>query len=161
MTLPFPVADGEFTLVIAHSVFTHVYKEQTEFYLSEIARILQPTGLARTTWFLFDRQTFPMLFDFQVCLYVNEIDPTNAVIYDWQWFLQAVQAAGLSVWKVNRPGLRGYQWEIFLERRTGQSADRFPTDAGTLQYLCGTTSFDPAFSPNRLTFLRPFTTDDN
>jgi len=68
-------------------VFTHVYKEQTEYYLGEIARILTEYGIARTTWFLFDRSTFPMLFDFQVSLFINECDPTNAVIYDWQWLL--------------------------------------------------------------------------
>jgi SAM-dependent methyltransferase len=37
---PFPVHDATFSLVIAHSVFTHLFRRQTEYYLPEIARIL-------------------------------------------------------------------------------------------------------------------------
>jgi len=136
-TSPFPAEDNAFTLVIAHSVFTHVYKGQTEFYLSEIARILAPQGIARTTWFFFDRLTFPMLFDFQVNLFVNEIDPTNAVIYDWKWFLEAVRQVGLCVRKVVPPGIRGHQWEVYLERRREGSIDQFPSEPEALHFMCG------------------------
>src|SRR5213076_2712177 len=65
-------SSNQFSFVIAHSVFTHLYKEQTEYYVEEIARIMTDDGIARTTWFLFDRATFPMLFEFQVCLFINE-----------------------------------------------------------------------------------------
>lgn len=142
-TAPFPAGNGEFTLVIAHSVFTHLFREQTEFYLSETARILTNNGVARTTWFFFDRHTFPMMFDFEVCLYISEADPTNAVIYDWRWFLEAVRAAGLRVKLVVPPVNRGEQWDVFLEKRAAADGDDFPTDPKVLNYMCGTGFMPP------------------
>lgn len=136
-TCPFPVEDEAFTLCIAHSVFTHLYKEQAEYYLAEISRILRPQGVARTTWFFFDRLTFPMLFDFQVTLFVNEIDPTNAVIYDWQWFLVAVRNAGLCVQKVVPAKIRGHQWQVFLTRRSSDCIDHFPVEPEVFSMMCG------------------------
>ena len=56
---PFPTQDREFSLVIANSVFTHMYKEQAEYYLYEIGRILKPAGIAVTSWFFFDNDSFP------------------------------------------------------------------------------------------------------
>jgi SAM-dependent methyltransferase len=138
LTAPFPVGSGEFTLLIAHSVFTHLHKEQAEFYLSEVARVLADRGIARTTWFFFDKRTFPMMLDFQVCLYINEIDPSNAVIYDLRWFLEAVRRCGLSVKEAIPPATRGQQWEVFLVKRNTLSADNFPTHADVLSYMCGT-----------------------
>jgi hypothetical protein len=44
-TSPFPVGDGEFTLVLAHSVFTHLVQGHAEYQLSEVARILANTGV--------------------------------------------------------------------------------------------------------------------
>lgn len=136
-TAPFPVESGTFSLVIAHSVFTHVYKEQAEYYLSEIYRILADDGVARTTWFLFDRATFPMLFDFQVSLYVNEIDATNAVIFDWRWLLETFGARGLRVRHVVPAGLPGHQWEIYLEKRKGGEPHNFPMDEESHRRMCG------------------------
>jgi SAM-dependent methyltransferase len=136
-TAPFPGGDQCFSLVIAHSVFTHLFSNQAEFYLSEISRILALDGTAQTTWFFFDRQTFPMMFEFQNCLFINENDPTNAVIYDWQWFLRTVRNAGLCVESVTPPALRGFQWEVVLRKRSGDSADRFPTDLKSLQQMSG------------------------
>ena len=45
--LPFPVADGWATLVIAHSLFTHLTENQIRDYLSECARALSTMGLIR------------------------------------------------------------------------------------------------------------------
>src|SRR5262249_29026632 len=42
LSAPFPVEDRSVSLAIAHSVFTHLTKSQTEFYLGELARILRP-----------------------------------------------------------------------------------------------------------------------
>lgn len=48
----FPYADGEFDLVIAGSLFTHLQSaEVARRYLEEIARVLRPGGGAFTTWF--------------------------------------------------------------------------------------------------------------
>ena len=159
MTAPFPVPSNEFSLVIANSVFTHLYKEQTEYYLSEIARILADDGIARTTWFLFDRATFPMLFDFQVCLFINETDPSNAVIYDYRWLLELLSQCRLRVVHTAPPAVRGQQWEIYLSKaglsraglsKAGDDDEEhcFPDDFATRSMMCGTgLSSDPAPQP--------------
>ena len=77
--LPFPVNDATFSLVIAHSVFTHMTKSQAEYYLNETARILTPEGMAFTSWFFFDRASFPFLPEVY-CLYTSEADFSQAVI---------------------------------------------------------------------------------
>ncbi len=138
ITAPFPVPSRESSLVIAHSVFTHLYKDQTEYYLGEFARILTDDGIARTTWFLFDRATFPMLFDFQVCLFINEIDPSNAVIYDWRWLLDLLQRHRLRVVHTIPPVVRGYQWELYLSKSIDSEVHCFPGDSGIQSMMCGT-----------------------
>jgi SAM-dependent methyltransferase len=138
-TLPFPVPSHEYSFVIAHSVFTHLYKEQTAYYLREVARILTDDGVARTTWFLFDRTTFPMLFDFQVNLFINECDPTNAVIYDWQFLLDLFRELGLHPTHTIPPAIRGHQWEVYLTKSVEESGPcDFPGDAVTRLSMCGT-----------------------
>ncbi len=137
LTAPFPVESGGFSLVNAHSIFTHLYKEQTEFYLEETARILTDDGIARTTWFLFDRTTFPMLFDFQVSLFINETDCSNAVIYDWQWLLEALRRRKLQIVHTCPPAIRGHQWEIFLQKGHGDAPHYFPLDANSRAAMCG------------------------
>ena len=137
LTAPFPVGSGEFTLVNAHSVFTHIYQHQTEYYLREMERILTPDGIARTTWFLFDRRGYPWLEQWQNCLFVNSDDPTNAVIYDWKWFLGAVASAGLAVKQTALPSVPGHQWQVFLEKRRDGSRDQFPSPEVAAEWLCG------------------------
>jgi SAM-dependent methyltransferase len=113
---PFPVGDEEFTLVNAHSVFTHILQPAAVSYLHEVRRILAPDGIARTTWFFFDKRGFPWMEQDQVCLFVNEIDPTNAVIYDRNWFMETIAALGLTVVQVLPPALPGHQWTVFLKK---------------------------------------------
>jgi len=90
----------QFTLFIAHSVFTHLYSDQTEYYLKEAIRILKPTGVLYTTWFLFNRDFFPVLAPHQQCLYMNEIVPIQAVYYDWDWLLQLFKRLDIVILKV-------------------------------------------------------------
>jgi SAM-dependent methyltransferase len=137
LTAVFPVASGEFTLVNAHSVFTHIYQHQAEYYLREVERILTADGIARTTWFFFDRGSYPWLEKWQNCLFVNAEDPTNAVIYDWKWFLEAIAPAGLAVRQTIFPGIPGHQWQVFLEKRRDESIDRFPSAENAAEWLCG------------------------
>ncbi len=139
MAEPFPVGDSEFSLVLAHSVFTHVYKHQTEYYLHEIARILRPGGVAYTTWLLFDRTSFPFLTHDKVCLYVDEIDPTAAVVYDRRWLLDAFRGRGLAVRLTKPPEVPGHQWLVLLEKRTAESIDQFPLGEQGAEWLCGAT----------------------
>lgn len=125
-TAQFGIGDAEASLVLAHSVFTHLSLDQTIFYLHEIRRVLRPGGVAKTTWFLFARDRFPMLVPDQVCLFVNEDDPTNAVIYDWQWLRQAFSDAGFRIRRIAPPGLPGHQWEIHIEARQDDRPDVLP-----------------------------------
>lgn len=50
----FPFDDNSFDLVFLTSVFTHMFKEDVENYLSEISRVLKPRGKCLVTWFLLD-----------------------------------------------------------------------------------------------------------
>ena len=104
----------DFTLINAHSVFTHLYERQTEFYLQECARMLDERGLLRTTWFFFNRDWFPVLAPHQHTLFVNDHDPIQAIYYDWSYFLDLLQQMGLKIVHVNWTLMPGFQTEIYL-----------------------------------------------
>jgi hypothetical protein len=70
---------------------------------------------------------------------VNEIDPTNAVVYDRRWFLETVRRLGLAVQRTIRPVLPGYQWIVLLQRRMADSVDRFPLGEESAEWVCGAT----------------------
>jgi hypothetical protein len=67
-----------------------------------------------STWFLFDKAPFPMMQSFQNALYINAIDPTNAVIYDRAWLRAAAAEAGLVATGAWPPAIRGFHWQIFF-----------------------------------------------
>jgi SAM-dependent methyltransferase len=124
-----PAEDGEFTLVQAWSVFTHLTQEQTEHYLREAARILRPDGFLHSTWFLFEKRYFPMMQDFQNTLFINDIDPTNAVIYDRDWLRDAARSAGFMLIQAFAPKVRGFQWTLVLTpARAGVTEIDLPED---------------------------------
>jgi SAM-dependent methyltransferase len=114
--LPLPADDETVTLFVAWSVFTHLLQPDAEFYLHELARVLHPTGVAVTTWFLFDKTDFPMMQEFQNALYISDFDPTNAVIFDRTWLIGALSAAGLEIITMIAPVVRGHQWRIHLRK---------------------------------------------
>lgn len=129
LTAPFEVADSSFTLVIAWSIFTHLYEVQVLHYLREIARIMRPDGQLLSTWFLFEKREFPMMQAFQNTLFINEIDPSNATIFDKEWLRQAVREAGLSITEAVPPGIRGYQWQLrMVHRKENDPPFKFPVD---------------------------------
>ncbi len=136
---PFPVEDRAFSLVLAHSVFTHLYRRQSDYYLHEVARILAPGGLAYTTWFFFDRDGFPFLREGPYCLFTSEVDPSQAVIYDRRWFLDMVNRVGLCVARTIPPLVAGHQWIVFLATRAADSVDRFPLGDEAAEWLSGAT----------------------
>jgi len=113
-TAPIPVESGEATLVVAWSVFTHLLQSQVEWYLKEVRRILADDGVVESTWFLFDKAGFPMMQDFQNALYINEVDLTNAVVFDKNWVLNIIHEQGLVVRAATPPGIRGFQWVLRL-----------------------------------------------
>ena len=106
--------DQSFTLVQAFSIFTHLTQAQTVHYLRETARILRPGGVLHSTWFLFDKRDFPMMQDFQNALYINDVDPSNAVIVDREWLRREARSAGLTIYSVKQPSFRGYQWYLLM-----------------------------------------------
>jgi SAM-dependent methyltransferase len=116
---PFPTEGSSVTLIVAWSVFTHLVQNQAEQYLNEVARVLAPGGVMISTWFLFEKAYFPMMQEFQHALYINPIDPTNAVIFDREWLLTALDQRGLRIRAATLPGLRGYQWKLEIEPGRG------------------------------------------
>jgi SAM-dependent methyltransferase len=126
---PFPAADGSFDLVYANSVFTHLNQDQAEFYLREAARVLRPEGVVLATWFLFDKADFPFMQEFQNALFINESDPTNAVVFDKLWLRRTAAAAGLRLTEIRPPVIRGFHWDVGMRRAEAGGAEaEFPPD---------------------------------
>lgn len=125
---PFPVPSADFTLVIAVSVFTHILPDEIPSYLSEVRRVLRTNGTAVTTWFLFDKNQFPMMQEEQNALYINPVNPTNAVIYDRAWCFERLEEADLVVAAVTPPEVRGHQWWLRLAPRGSAEAVSLPED---------------------------------
>jgi SAM-dependent methyltransferase len=127
--LPLPVENRAVTLFIAVSVFTHLLEAVTTFYLGEVARVLRPGGIAMTTWFLFDKVDFPMMQESQNALFINPVDPTNAVIYDRGWLRRTLREKGLAVWRVEQPDVRGFHWRVWLAPLGERPEVELPADA--------------------------------
>ena len=153
---PFPVSDADFSLVIAHSVFTHLTKSQAEYYLSEVARILTPQGIAFTSWFFFDRASFPFLPEVY-CLYTSEVDFAQAVLFDREWFIATVRNVGLGVRMTRSPGMAGQQWIVFLAKRTPDMMDQFPLGEDGAEWVCGASMkriAEPTLPPETVAKIR-------
>lgn len=128
-TIPFPVEDGAFSLVLAHSVFTHLTEEQAPHYLSEASRILAPDGLLRSTWFLLDKRQLPMMQPVHNALYLSYADPSAAVLFDREWVRATARRAGLTIVGATPPPIRGYQWVLLLARAdAGREEVELPED---------------------------------
>jgi len=127
--LPMPAEDGAFSLVIAFSVFTHTVQAQAEYYLREVVRVMRPDGLLVASFFLFEKRYFPMMHDFQNALYINLEDPTNAVMFDREWLEASLQRLGLGVVRAVPPGIRGFQWLLYIGRlAVGEAIVQLPQD---------------------------------
>ena len=127
--VPFPVGDASRSLVIAFSVFTHLIEAQAEYYFKEVARILAPSGVFYSTWFLFDKGSFPMMQDFQNALYINDENPTNAVIFDRDWLVDVARRSGLAITAADPPEVRGFHWRIaMMAAASGVEAVDLPQD---------------------------------
>ena len=97
LTLPLPADDADISMAVAISVFTHLLEEQAVHYLREMRRVLRDDGYLLATFFLFEKEGYPMMQDFQNALYINHVDPTNAVIFDRQWLQRTAREAGLVI----------------------------------------------------------------
>lgn len=114
LTRPFPARERSFKLVIAWSVFTHLTEEQASYYLSETERILRHDGIVASTWFLFDKRYFPMMQDFQNALYINPVDLSNAVIFDFDWLRATAKRNRLKIISIVPPAIRGFHWFVYM-----------------------------------------------
>lgn len=124
----FPV-ERKYSLVNAHSVFTHIVERNLDHYFSECVRVLDADGAFRSTWFLFDKTVFPMMQEFQNCLYINAEDPTNAAVYDYRFVARKFEDHGLVISKIVPPTVRGLQWVLIGEHRRGAASSvAFPSD---------------------------------
>jgi SAM-dependent methyltransferase len=127
---PFPVEDRAFTLVNAWSVFTHVLEDAAKFYLHQCSRIMSPDGILNSTWFTFDKRDFPMMQESQNAIFINDIDPTNAVIFDRAWLRRSAAEAGLSIVNIVPPAVRGFAWIVLMAPRSaGRPEVEFPVDS--------------------------------
>lgn len=122
---PLPTVERGFTLVVAVSVFTHILEHEIRLYLEECSRVMAEDGLLYSTWFLFDKHNFPMMQDDQNALYINTVDPTNAVIVDREWLMTCATNAGLRIVEARPPEMRGYHWVLTMEKEyaRGQHAE--------------------------------------
>jgi SAM-dependent methyltransferase len=129
--LPVPAEDDAFSLVTAWSVFTHLNEGQAVHYLHELARVLAPGGVFHSTWFLFDKSDgFPMMTEGQNVLYVSDLDPSAAAIFDRSWVRTTAAEVGLviyQVWPV-RPAARGFQWHVLMAHADGRAAAPWSVD---------------------------------
>jgi hypothetical protein len=117
-------------------VFTHVNEAAATYYLTELGRILHPAGVAMTTWFLFDKAGFPMMQESQNALFINDVDPTNAVIFDKSWLRETAGRAGLTLSCIVPPAIRGYHWMIYMKRaEPGATHAEFPPDLAAQGFL--------------------------
>lgn len=123
--------DEQFSLINAHSVFTHIVEEHIEFYFSQCANALTEGGVLRATWFLFDKTVFPMMQEFQNCLYINSNDPTNATIYDRSFVEALYNRHGLTLYRIHKPYVRGHQWLLYAIKGK-ESPALFPEDDGPI-----------------------------
>jgi SAM-dependent methyltransferase len=97
----FPYGDGEFGLVAAVSVLTHLLEADAGRYLSECMRVLAPGGRLFATCFVLDEAsraaiargdaTFAFLDPAEHVAVVSEDLPEEAVAYDRAWIAGRVQ----------------------------------------------------------------------
>ena len=104
-------------LVIIFSVFTHMFENEIEIYLSKLRQIINyHDGLIVATFFTLP--TSPNLkyeFNFRLndhCSYYNSDDPLHAIAYDREWLFDLLKKQGFVI-KEFRPG---FQDLFFLEK---------------------------------------------
>lgn len=112
-----------FTLINAHSVFTHIIEPDIDFYFEQLASRLTRGGTMRTTWFMFEKSNFPMMQEFQNCIYINPDDLTNATIYATDFVRRLFSRHGLQIIRAHRPSIRGHQWALFAAVGDGAHAE--------------------------------------
>jgi SAM-dependent methyltransferase len=129
----FPYPTAHFDFASAFSVFTHLHEGDIRRYLSEIARVLVPDGVAIATFFLYDAARLerirtgncPLSMDYRLndhTIYHNASDILHAIAYDHDSITGTIAECGLDVQKVNHGNWAGdtsdeYQDVIVFKKR--------------------------------------------
>jgi SAM-dependent methyltransferase len=102
----FPIGDGEADLVLAKSLFTHLFEDEASRYLRETRRALRPGKAAVVTAFLYDperveelavRRAFPHADASGAVRWRSRLRPSAAVAYAKPRFVEMIESAGLRV----------------------------------------------------------------
>jgi ubiquinone/menaquinone biosynthesis C-methylase UbiE len=126
-----PIGDRTVDLIVAQSVFTHMFEPGIVYYLKEFRRVMRASGNAYATCFVVNEDIrmaiqhsrptiFSLSFRFEYadnCFINVEANPTAAVAYTLPKLEQIILSAGL---KFQTPLLRG-QWSgLFPDADCGQ-----------------------------------------
>ena len=128
----FPYEDQSFDFVVLTSVFTHLLPADRDNYISEIARVLRPTGRCLATFFLLNdearlslqngRSSLNFRFSRPGYWTDNERIPEAAVAYEETDVREKLERSGLRIAKVRygvwsgRSGGVGWQDLLVAER---------------------------------------------
>jgi ubiquinone/menaquinone biosynthesis C-methylase UbiE len=103
----FPCGDDSIDFAFASSVFTHMREHEVKHYLSEIRRVLKPTGRAMLTFFIIDETAQRLMaegkaaLNFGVklmdCYTIDEITPERVIAYSDAQILQCLRGAKLTL----------------------------------------------------------------
>ena len=101
----FPYPDGVFDFALATSVFTHMLAPEVERYLTELERVLKPSGRALITWFILNDESKAALPAGRLAFaipdgpaFINDRDsPEAAVAYPEEWVIERSSERGLRV----------------------------------------------------------------
>jgi tRNA (mo5U34)-methyltransferase len=70
-----------------------------------------------------------MMQESQNALFINDLDPINAVIFDKTWLRRTAEDAGLVISTIFPPAVRGFHWTLLLTpQRAGFDHAEFPPD---------------------------------
>ncbi len=126
-----PAADRSVDRIVLGSIFTHLFEDEIVHYLSEISRVLRPSGRTYATFFLYseetvsagrktDRTPFKLRFEhrFGDGCYVNDAEnPTGAVAYTDEAMHRMIEKSGLAL---DQPFLKGWWSGAFDDAVDGQ-----------------------------------------
>lgn len=94
----FPYPDESFDFIFLTSVFTHMFKEDIEAYLSEIYRVLKPSGRSLITWFIMrssDTADLDFAHQYDVVTWTTlKSNPEAALAFDRDFALSLYEKCG-------------------------------------------------------------------
>lgn len=106
----FPYDSEYFNFIFLISVFTHMFDDELQVYLSEISRVLKIGEICFITYFILNDESLMLMkkgksaFDFkhhyQGCFISNKKRPGNAVAYEGNYLKKVYKENGLQIEKI-------------------------------------------------------------